>query len=134
MSERKRRPLFERLKLGLEDGIRYAKRELTLRSAVVPAPPPPLTARDVADLRQQLRMSQGLFAQVLNVSTKTVQSWEQGRRSPSHASLRLLQVIKEDPQIISNVIGITAATLRQTAKPRNRAPRGAKPRRAKVVD
>jgi DNA-binding transcriptional regulator YiaG len=34
-------------------------------------------------------MSQAVFAQVLNVSTKTVQSWVQGQRKPSQAALRL---------------------------------------------
>ena len=37
--------------------------------------------------------SQGIFAAILNVSVKTVQSWESGDRMPSHAALRLLECV-----------------------------------------
>ncbi len=40
-----------------------------------------------------MNYSQPIFAMVLNVSTKTVQAWEAAERSPSGASLRLLEVI-----------------------------------------
>jgi DNA-binding transcriptional regulator YiaG len=40
-----------------------------------------------------MNYSQSIFAMVLNVSTKTVQAWESAERSPSGASLRLLEVI-----------------------------------------
>ncbi|MFA6492400.1 MAG: helix-turn-helix domain-containing protein [Candidatus Babeliales bacterium] len=39
------------------------------------------------------KYSQGAFAKVLNVSIKTVQSWESGVRVPSHSSLRLLEIV-----------------------------------------
>ncbi|HEY7180128.1 MAG TPA: helix-turn-helix domain-containing protein [Blastocatellia bacterium] len=32
--------------------------------------------REIAKLRQQLNLSQAVFASVLNVSVKTVQAWE----------------------------------------------------------
>lgn len=43
--------------------------------------------------REQNNYSQGIFANVLNVSIKTVQSWESGVRAPSHVALRLLEVV-----------------------------------------
>ena len=52
-------------------------------------------------------MSQAIFAQVLNVSTKTVQSWEQGQRKPSHAALRLIQVFREDPSSLVEIVGMS---------------------------
>ena len=42
-------------------------------------------------------MSQAFFAHLLNVSTKTIQSWEQGQRRPSQAALRLIQVFRQNP-------------------------------------
>jgi predicted transcriptional regulator len=51
-------------------------------------------------------MSQGVFAKMLNVSAKTVQSWEQGERRPSQAALRLLQVIGAQPAIVCEIVGI----------------------------
>jgi putative transcriptional regulator len=100
----KRPPLFHRLKAGLEEGIQFAKGELNLRTMRVPAQPPRLGARDVAGLRQALKMSQGVFAQTLNVSPKTVQSWEQGERQPSQAALRLLQILQAKPGIVCGVV------------------------------
>jgi putative transcriptional regulator len=43
-------------------------------------------------------MSQAMFARLLNVSPKTVQSWEHGTRKPSQAALRLIQVFEQNPR------------------------------------
>jgi putative transcriptional regulator len=102
----KRQPLLERLKGGLEEGIRFAKGELSLRTTEIPARPPVLHAREVASLRRQLKMSHGIFARTLNVSAKTVQSWEQGERKPSQAALRLLQVLGAKPALVCRIVGI----------------------------
>jgi len=40
------------------------------------------------------------------VSTRTVQSWEQGSRKPSQAALRLIQVFREDPEGLLRLAGI----------------------------
>jgi putative transcriptional regulator len=98
--------LFERLKTGLEEGIRFARGELTLRTTELPERPPELQAQDVLRLRQKLKMSQGVFARLLNVSAKTVQSWEQGDRKPSQAALRLLQIMEARPKLVCRIIGI----------------------------
>lgn len=44
-----------------------------------------------------------MFALVLNVSVKTVQSWEAGKRVPTHSALRLLEIVDKGiyrPEII----------------------------------
>lgn len=50
-------------------------------------------AKDIKRIRASGHYSQGVFAKVLNVSVKTVQSWESGTRMPSHAALRLLEIV-----------------------------------------
>jgi putative transcriptional regulator len=102
----KRKPFAERLKAGLAEAVQFAKGELTLRTIRVPSPPPEIAAKEVASLRAQAGMSQAVFARMLNVSTKTVQSWEQGERKPSHAALRMLQVFRENPKLVFDVVGI----------------------------
>ncbi|MGO9112514.1 MAG: helix-turn-helix domain-containing protein [Thermoguttaceae bacterium] len=96
----------ESLRQGLKEGIQVGKGELTLRTVKVPPPPAAIAARDVIALREKARMSQTVFARVLNVSTKTVQSWEQGQRKPSHAALRMLQVFRSRPQWVCEVAGV----------------------------
>jgi putative transcriptional regulator len=59
-------------------------------------------------LRVKNGISQAVFAQVLNVSTKTVQSWEQGQRKPSQAALRLIQVFRQNPSGLLELVAMSA--------------------------
>ncbi|HSW72757.1 MAG TPA: helix-turn-helix domain-containing protein [Chlamydiales bacterium] len=87
--------LFEGLKESLEEIIAYKKGKITLRSELIDIPEPPedYKPKDIKRIREESRYSQGIFARVLNVSIKTVQAWESGERIPSHAALRLLEVV-----------------------------------------
>jgi putative transcriptional regulator len=53
-----------------------------------------LSAREIAALRKQAGVSQGVFAQYLNVKAKLVSEWERGKKKPSGPSLKLLSLIK----------------------------------------
>jgi putative transcriptional regulator len=55
------------------------------------------TAEDVVRIRRERGLSQSQFARLLAVSVRTLQSWEQGTRTPSGPSMRLLQVF-ENPR------------------------------------
>jgi putative transcriptional regulator len=110
-SPKSRKPLFERLKAGLEEGIRHAKGEITLKTTTLELPdrPPEVGAAELIRLRLASGMSQAIFARLLNVSTKTVQSWEQGQRRPSQAALRLIQVFRHNPTGLLEAAGMTGA-------------------------
>ncbi len=101
-----RKPLFERLQQGLKEGIAFSKGELSLRTVEVPAEPPEIDAATLIALRELASMSQTVFARMLNVSPKTVQSWEQGNRRPSEASKRLIQIFTEHPEIVCETVGL----------------------------
>ena len=105
MSDSETASFFERLKKGAEESIAYSRGELTLRTTTLPAPPPAATPGRVRKLRRKLGMSQSVFAAMLNVSPKLVQSWEQGLRKPDRGDLRLLQIIEAQPAIVSNLFG-----------------------------
>jgi putative transcriptional regulator len=79
-------------------------RKLTLRSRVVhlPGPVAPLRPKDVAAIRRRLNVSQSVFAALLNVPKVTAISWERGRRRPTGAALRLLDLIRKKPQILQD--------------------------------
>ena len=96
--------VFDMVTAGLKDSIAYSKGEKkALVTTQIPAPPPPMNAQKVVQMRKRLNMSQGLFAAALNVSTKTVQGWEQGLRKPSNASLRLLQLVQKEPDTMLRI-------------------------------
>ena len=111
MTTKRRKPLFERLQQGLEEGIAHVRGVLTLRTVEVPEEPPEIDGETLAALRTQAAMSQAVFAKLLNVSTKTLQSWEQGVRQPSEASRRLLQVFSEEPAMLCRIVGLPEISL-----------------------
>ena len=63
-------------------------------------------ANEVASARLTTGLSQAEFAQVLQISARTLQEWEQGRRSPSGAAKALIQIAFRHPEIIKE--GLTS--------------------------
>ena len=53
-----------------------------------------LTAKQIRAIRTRSRVSQAVFAAMLNTSVSTVQKWEIGEKRPSGPSLKLLNVIQ----------------------------------------
>jgi putative transcriptional regulator len=110
MKQRSRRlPVAEQIRKGLEEAIQHAKGEITLKTYTLerPDPPPEIKADELTKLRLESKMSQAVFAQVLNVSTKTIQSWEQGSRKPSQPALRLIQLFRQDPSFVLRTVGMS---------------------------
>lgn len=89
--------MFEMLKEGLEDILEHqeGKKKLKTRVMDVPEPAKNYSADEVKKIRESLNYPQSIFAQFLNVSVRTVESWECGRRSPNHSALRLLEIIEK---------------------------------------
>jgi putative transcriptional regulator len=78
------------------------KQKLTLRTTKLslPARIKPLRPKDITALRQKLNVSQAVFAGLLNVPKVTAISWEKGRRQPTGAALRLLDLVRKKPQLL----------------------------------
>ncbi|MCI0682060.1 MAG: helix-turn-helix domain-containing protein [Gemmataceae bacterium] len=75
-------------------GLRELKRGEHGRVINVPA---------VATIRERTGLSQARFAELLGVSVRTLQDWEQGRRSPSGAARTLLMVAARNPAALLEV-------------------------------
>ena len=58
---------------------------------------------DIARIREKTGLSQARFAQLLGVSVRTLQDWEQGRRAPSGAARTLLMVAARNPHALLEV-------------------------------
>ena len=76
------------------EGLQELKRGENGRVTVVP---------DVTAIRGKTGLSQARFAELLGVSVRTLQDWEQGRRSPSGAARTLLLVADRNPKAILEV-------------------------------
>lgn len=82
--------------IGLEilEGIREIKRGEHGRIVNVPS---------VASIRERTGLSQSRFAELLGVSVRTLQEWEQGRRAPSGAARTLLLIAQNNPSALLEV-------------------------------
>jgi putative transcriptional regulator len=76
------------------EGIRELKRGEHGRVVNVPS---------VAIIRERTGLSQSRFAQLLGVSVRTLQEWEQGRRAPSGAARTLLEIAHRNPKALIEV-------------------------------
>ena len=82
--------------IGLEilEGIRQIKRGEHGRIVNDPS---------VASVRERTGLSQSRFAELLGVSVRTLQEWEQGRRAPSGAARTLLLIAQKNPSALLEV-------------------------------
>jgi putative transcriptional regulator len=55
-------------------------------------------------IRERTSLSQTEFAQLIGVSVKTLQNWEQDRRHPTGPAAALLRIIAYDPQLAVKAI------------------------------
>ena len=61
------------------------------------------TVASVASVREKTGLSQSRFAELLGVSVRTLQEWEQGRRAPSGAARTLLLIASRNPRALLDV-------------------------------
>lgn len=54
-------------------------------------------------IRAQLALSQSAFAGLLGVSMRTLQDWEQGRRSPQGPAIALLRIAEQYPEVFAKL-------------------------------
>ncbi|MES2944319.1 MAG: helix-turn-helix domain-containing protein [Pseudomonadota bacterium] len=84
---------MEKFQQDLLESVRQMKRGEAARSTQVKLP-------EAAQARAKMGLSQQAFALLLGVSPRTLQDWEQGRRSPTGAAKKLLQVAVAHPEVL----------------------------------
>ena len=58
-------------------------------------------------IRKKLRVSQSQFADLIGISSDTLQNWEQGRTYPDGAARALLMVAAKNPAAVLNALRAT---------------------------
>ncbi|MGD9582687.1 MAG: helix-turn-helix domain-containing protein [Lysobacterales bacterium] len=83
----------ERFQADLLASVKQMRRGQAARVAKVKLPA-------AAEARAVVGLSQQAFAQLLGVSARTLQDWEQGRREPTGAARTLLKVAVKHPKLL----------------------------------
>lgn len=86
-------------------GVRVRRVPRTARDTTVAAPKN-YSPSQIARVRASLKLSQQVFADALNVSAETVRAWEQGKRTPDGAALRLLEFTEKRPALLLSVLQV----------------------------
>jgi len=84
---------MEQFQNDLLVSARQMKADQSARVTEVPVSP-------IVSVRNAVGLSQTHFATLLGVSVRTLQEWEQGRRSPSGAAKTLLRVAEKHPDVL----------------------------------
>lgn len=59
---------------------------------------------EIIAARQSTGLSQAEFADVLGISKRTLQEWEQGRRKPSGAARTLIGIARRHPDVVREAL------------------------------
>ena len=86
---------------SMQEMLDYSEGKIDLRTSRFSLSPvsDTITVAEIKDTRKKLGVSQGVFAVVLGVSKKTVESWETGRYTPDGAARRLITMLQADPSL-----------------------------------
>ena len=85
--------LFDDLVQSLKEAKAIAKGQATASRRFVLPPP------DVRLVREQIGLTQSEFAHLMQVSIKTLQNWEQQRRTPTGPAAALLKIVMAAPDV-----------------------------------
>ena len=59
-----------------------------------------ITPEEIQAIRARAKLSQAVFARLLNVSLSSVRQWEQGKRKPTGSTKVLLDLLNKFPHIL----------------------------------
>ena len=85
--------LFEDLVQSLKEAKAISRAEMAASRRIR------IDTPDVKAVREQIGLSQSEFAQLMHVSIKTLQNWEQHRRTPTGPAAALLKIVTTAPDV-----------------------------------
>ena len=96
----------------IRNGIKTSFTEKELKELGIEIPEVEMSAREIQEIRERIKLSQTVFAKVLNVSSSSVRQWEQGKRTPTGSTKVLLELLKRNPNILNYRIESTSQVRR----------------------
>jgi putative transcriptional regulator len=94
--------VFESVMQGLNEAVGYQHGKTEARKTKLTIKPvDTFNTDDIRKIRYRTGLSQVMFAGSLGVSPKTVEAWENGRNQPEGPSRRLLEIVRDNPELLS---------------------------------
>lgn len=81
-------------------GVKTSFTKKELDSLGVKIPKIHLSTDQIKNIREQMNLSQTVFAKLLNVSPSSIRQWEQGKRQPTGSTQVLLELLKKTPHLL----------------------------------
>lgn len=91
--------LFNELKESIQEAGEHLRGEKDLPEETIRFVGEP----DPRKIRDKMELTQKEFAELLDVSVRTLQNWEQGRRRPRGPARTLLKVADQEPDALRRV-------------------------------
>ena len=85
----------------IDSGVKTSFTTRELNSLGVNIPDVQLSTIQIKEIREQMNLSQTVFAKLLNVSPSSIRQWEQGKRQPTGATKVLLELLKRTPNLLN---------------------------------
>lgn len=67
---------------------------------------PSFANTDIINFRESHQLTQAELSLVLGVSSRTVESWEQGRSKPNGSARRLMAILNDHPSMVNDIIDV----------------------------
>lgn len=90
-------PEMEAFHRDLLESVRQMRAGQAARKTRVKVPP-------VVSTRFASGLSQAQFAELLGISVRTLQKWEQGAREPSGAAKVLIRIAQKHPEVLAEAL------------------------------
>lgn len=102
-----KREMFSELMQGIDDLKMARKGKLTLRSIKIEVKPrPQISAAEIVQLRETLKVSRPVFAAMIRTSPRTLERWEQNKGKPDQGSATLLKLIEAHPETLDMIASL----------------------------
>ena len=82
---------------GIKEIKAYKAGKVALKTTVISEP------SSAKEIREKLQLSQSAFASLMGVSPRTIQEWEQGRRTPQGPAKTLLRIAEQHPEVFQEL-------------------------------
>ncbi|HAK33425.1 MAG TPA: transcriptional regulator [Pantoea sp.] len=96
------RDIFSELMAGMQELKDHQEGKITLKSyKVEKRAPATIAPEELRRVRENLNLSQAVFAHYLHTGETTYQNWEQGRAKPNAQAVLLIRMVQQNPDTLN---------------------------------